>query len=405
MTTPPNPAKPNPERPRRGRAKAVAGLLAGVLLAHMALLGALPSRPGRDAVAAPLSAPLALLPALAPATSAPRPVTLLAPPARVEPAATPVAVQVPAAGLAAPTPLRARTPVTLAMAVLEPGPTLVLPAPRDNAPAASGREAEPEIVAAVAPAAKVVATEPPALPPRAAASAPSTSPPTPLAPEGGVDVPVYATRLPPAVTLDYELRRGILSGTGELRWRPAGAGYELDLAGSVLGIDVIGWSSRGGFDNAGLAPLRYVDRRRGKAAVAANFQREAGIVSFSGPTTTYALVPGTQDRLSWMLQLPAIVEANPARFHAGARIELYVVGAHGEADLWAFVVRGFEAVEVPAGRVEAALLLQREPQRAYDTRVDIWLDPARHHLPARARLTTMPSGDALELSLRQYRTE
>ena len=48
-----------------------------------------------------------------------------------------------------------------------------------------------------------------------------------------------------------------------------------------------------------------------------------------------------------------------------------------------------EPVDVPAGRLEAALLLQREPQRPYDTRVDVWLDPARHHLPARARLTAV----------------
>ena len=402
MTKPPIPDTLRREHRTRGRGKSVAGLLAVVLLAHMALLGALPSRPGRDAVAAPL---VASLPAQVPAAPSPRPVTLLAPPARAEPDPTPVAALLPAP---APAPLppmappaRARQPV--ALAVVDPSPSRVGPAPRADVPAVADREAEPEIVAAAA--AKVVATEAPVLPPRAAASAPSPLLPAPLAPEGGVDVPVYATRVPPAVTLDYELRRGILSGTGELRWRPAGASYELDLAGSVLGIDVIGWSSRGGFDKAGIAPLRYVDRRRGKAAVAANFQREAGFVSFSGPTTTYALVPGTQDRLSWMLQLPAIVEADPARFHAGARIALYVVGAHGEADLWAFVVRGFEAVEVPAGRVEAALLLQREPQRAYDTRVDIWLDPARHHLPARARLTTMPSGDALELSLRQFHTE
>ena len=348
---------------RHGRAAVWAGALALVLLAHLALLGWLPARPG--------AAPVAAVP-----PAAVRSVLLLPPPARParaalsEPAA-PAAVPAPLVRRVALRPQRVETPRTLVPAPAPP----FMPSP----PAA-----ETERVVAAAPA--------------------EAAPPPPVA-EAAVQVPVYATRLPPSVTLQYELRRGLLSGNGELRWRKAAAGYELDLSGSVLGVSVIGWSSRGAFDSAGIAPLRYVDQRRGKSAVAANFQRELGRVSFSGPPVTYALVPGTQDRLSWMLQLPAIIEADPAHWRAGTRLELYVVGAHGEADLWSFVVRGTEPVDVPAGRLEAALLLQREPQRPYDTRVDVWLDPARHHLPARARLTSMPSGDALELSLRSYHAE
>ena len=41
-----------------------------------------------------------------------------------------------------------------------------------------------------------------------------------------VDVPVYHTHPPPAFTLTYALRRGMLSGTGELVWQPEGAHYE-----------------------------------------------------------------------------------------------------------------------------------------------------------------------------------
>lgn len=353
-------------RTRRGRAAAWAGLLLLVLLAHLTLLGWLPTRPGPPQAVTVAPAPV-------------RRVLLLPMPARLTPA---VSAEM-ALPQAVPTPLVRRVALR-PPAAAKPAPPLVrpLPAPAPQAAPAAGPVQTETLVAAAEPAA----------------------PPQPVA-EAAVEVPVYATRMPPSATLQYELRRGLLSGTGELRWHKSSAGYELDLAGSVLGLSVIGWSSRGAFDSAGIAPLRYVDQRRGKSAVAANFQRELGRVSFSGPPVTYPLVPGTQDRLSWMVQLPAIFEADPARWHAGARLELYVVGAHGEADLWSFVVRGFEPVEVPAGRVEAALLLQREPQRPYDTRVDVWLDPARHHLPARARLTTMPSGEALELSLRSYHPE
>ena len=346
---------------RRGRAAAWAGLLVLVLLAHLMFLGWLPARraPAQPFAAAP--APL-------------RPVMLVPMPVR----AVPVASTEPAPPEPVPAPLVRRVALRPPV-VAKPALALAVPAVAPMADPSPRPELAETRIAAAEPAA-----------------------PRQPTPEAAVEVPVYATRMPPSFTLEYELRRGLLSGTGELRWRKTNAGYELELAGSVLGLSVIGWSSRGAFDSAGIAPLRYVDQRRGKSAVAANFQREIGRVSFSGPPVTYPLVPGTQDRLSWMVQLPAIFEADPARWHAGTRVELFVVGAHGEADLWTFIVRGFEPVEVPSGRLEAAMLLQREPQRPYDTRVDVWLDPARHHLPARARLTSMPSGDALELSLRTY---
>jgi hypothetical protein len=49
--------------------------------------------------------------------------------------------------------------------------------------------------------------------------------------------------------------------------------------------------------------------------------------------------------------------------------------------------------------VPDALRLSREPDRPYDTRVEVWLDPARQHLPVRALFTTIPGGQPLELML------
>jgi hypothetical protein len=222
------------------------------------------------------------------------------------------------------------------------------------------------------------------------------------APESGGDsVPVYATRFAPAARLAYELRRGMLSGSGELLWRPAGARYELTMEGTAFGLSIIGWTSTGLIDRAGLAPERYVDRRRGRDVRAANFQRDKGVITFSGPQVEYPLVAGVQDRLSWMLQLPAIIEADAARGAPGERITMFVVGARGEGDLWTFRVEGVESIEVPAGAVPAALHLRREPRRPYDTLVEVWLDPARHHLPARVRLATPQTDDSTEFLLRE----
>ena len=265
-----------------------------------------------------------------------------------------------------------------------------------------------------------------AVAPDAAASAPVSEPSAPAMSERAVEAPLpaadavgaapaaaamvhgdgqriatYATRLPPSVSLAYEMRRGGLSGEGEMVWRPRADGYNLSMQGTAFGLPVIAWASQGGFDSAGIAPERFIDRRRSRDVRAANFQRDTARITFSSPQIEYALVPGAQDRLSWMVQLPAIVQAAPESFAPGARITLFVVGARGDADLWTFVVEAVEAVDVPAGRVEGALRLLREPRKAFDTRVEVWLDPARHHLPVRLRLATAQTGDASESVLKQ----
>lgn len=221
------------------------------------------------------------------------------------------------------------------------------------------------------------------LPPASTAAAPP--------PAGGPPLPRYATRLPPPATLQYTLLREGPGAPGrpglqaELRWRPEAGRYTL-----TLGFGAAGWASVGGLDAHGVAPERHVETRRGRELRAANFRREAGPtggrISYSGPPVEHPLLPGAQDRLSWMLQLPAVLEADPALGQPGSEVQLFVAGVRGDAAVWAFVVAGRGAIDLPAGTVAEAVHLQREPPRPYDTRVDVWLDPAHHHLPVRVRL-------------------
>ncbi len=169
----------------------------------------------------------------------------------------------------------------------------------------------------------------------------------------------------------------------ELRWRPAADGrYELTLS-----LAATGWASVGAVDENGLAPERQVETRRGRELRAANFQRDSGRITFSGPQLEFPLLPGAQDRLSWLLQLAAVLEANPALAGAGRELTLFVAGPRGDAGPWIFRSEGTETAEVPAGAVAGAVHLRRSGgERPYDTRVDVWLDPARHHLPVRLRV-------------------
>ena len=210
-------------------------------------------------------------------------------------------------------------------------------------------------------------------------------------------MPVYATRLPPAGRWRYRLQRGLAVGEADLRWELlADARYELQLEGRVAGVTLLDWVSQGRIDAAGMAPERFAVRRRGRDRQAANFQRDAGKITFSGPTHELPLLPGAQDRLSWMLQLPAIVAAAPERFAGGATIVLFVAGARGDGDAWTFVVQGLDTLGD-----RPALRLLREPRKLYDTRAEVWLDPAEHYLPLRALQTPSGGGAPLEL-LREH---
>jgi hypothetical protein len=220
--------------------------------------------------------------------------------------------------------------------------------------------------------------------------------------EAELSVPVYRTRLAPAATLQYELRRGFLSGSGELVWRPGPDRYETRLEGSVAGISVITQVSSGLLDANGIAPNRFTDQRLRRAPNAANFQRDKRKITYSGPQVEFPLVPGAQDRLSWMLQIGAVLNAEPQRAAPGGRISFFITGARGDADVWTFGYIGTDELRSDNGPVRA-VKFTRLPRRPYDSLVEIWLAPERHHLPVRARLTADGSNEVFELLLRDMR--
>jgi hypothetical protein len=233
----------------------------------------------------------------------------------------------------------------------------------------------------------------------ASLSAEPTVPAAPgAAPEGG-QLPIYATHLPPPATLRYALQRGAARGSARLTWAVQADTYQLTLQGMASGSPAIERSSQGGLDAAGIAPLRFAESRRGRELRAANFQREAQRITFSGPAVVYPLVPGSQDRLSWALQLAAVLAANPALAAPGAQVVMFVAGTRGDANVWTFTVQGSETLQLPAGTVGEALHLLREPQGPYDTRAEAWLDPARHHLPVRLRMQVPALGEGTDLQL------
>jgi hypothetical protein len=332
---------------RRSRWRRPAGallLLTAVLALHALLLGGWGTRPGAG------SAPVLQVRPVWLATAQPR--------AQAEPEA-------------APAPAEHRAPATAAT----PG----VPAAPRPAPAASA--APPTAPAQAAPAAG-----------EAQARAPTPGDATATPP------PVYATRWPAAATLRYETHRPQRSGNAELAWQPGPGGWRLALTGTGHANGMV---SIGGFDEAGLAPLRHVEIRRGRETRAANFQRDSGRITFSGPGVEHPLLPGAQDRLSWLVQVAAVLNADATLAEPGTELRFAVAGVRGDAEVWVFTVQPRADLELPAGPVRAAVHLRREPRRAWDTEVQVWLDPAREHLPVQLWLRLRATGEGTEYRLSQ----
>jgi hypothetical protein len=229
--------------------------------------------------------------------------------------------------------------------------------------------------------------------PRAAAAAPRPLAAAVQSPAAAPPEPAPRYLAPPALHWQYRLRQGDEAGAALLQWQgdeATGGRYQARLARELGGRELPAWRSEGGFDALGLAPGRFAEEQRGRERRATNFRREQGLISFSASREQQPLPPGAQDRLSWMLQLAALLQAEPALRREGAQILLPVAGLRGELGDWRFEVLGREDLLLPVGPVPGALRLRREAAADYEPRIEVWLDPARHHLPVRLRQSQGP---------------
>lgn len=203
-----------------------------------------------------------------------------------------------------------------------------------------------------------------------------------VAPVPAVDAPVAAPaapllRLAGPASWQYRLRQGGQDGEAQLDWQPQEDGrYSLRLTRRIGERALPAWESLGHTGSAGLAPERFALQRGGQDRQAINFDSEGRRVSFSASPNQLELPDGAQDRLSWWLQLAALVQAAPA---PGGRWRVWVAGLRGELREWSF-----EAVE--AAPEDAGMLhLRRLPLGEHDPGVELWLDPGRGYWPVRLR--------------------
>ena len=231
----------------------------------------------------------------------------------------------------------------------------------------------------------------------------------------GVDLPPYnrsadngmsglteATQFkaPEPAVLSYQVQ-GTVKGlnywaSGELQWLPQGQSYEARLEVGALFLGSRTQTSKGLLGAEGIMPQRFGDKTRSE--VAAHFQRDKGIISFSANSPDAPLLKGAQDRLSVVLQISSLLAGDPSRFPLGTMLS-FQTASQREAEIWNFLVDKEEALQLPYGELNA-IKVSRKPRREFDQTIELWFAPALGYLPVRLRITNA-NGDVVDQVLRK----
>lgn len=209
--------------------------------------------------------------------------------------------------------------------------------------------------------------------------------------------PVYPAR--PLPSAQWRFRLQSPSGAAVdavLDWQATGDRYQLRFeAAGPSGRPLVQQVSEGALGDAGLAPERFVDRRRARGARALSIEAGAGRVRFSAVEATVPAWIATQDRLAWLLQLAAVARAAAEAGRPLPEVLLHVVDARGGSALWRFVALGDEPVTTSEGP-RSARAWRHDPGTADGLRLEVWLDPAAGHRPLRLRQTVLRTGAVTE---------
>ena len=270
----------------------------------------------------------------------------------------------------------------------QPAPATPTPAPRAEAPAETSEAAKPlkfddfghDLTAPVGlPARSASGVD---LPPYKRAGS-----------EGLTEVTTF--KAPDSAFLKYQVQ-GQAKGfnywaTAELNWMQNGQNYEarLEVSAFLLGSRV--QVSKGNLGAEGIMPIRFSDKTRSE--LAAHFQRDKGIISFSANSPDAPLLKGAQDRLSVVLQLSSLLAADPTRFPPGTMLSFQTVSQR-EAEVWQFLVEKEEMLQLPFGEI-SAIKLNRKPRREFDQHIELWFAPTLGYLPVRLRITNA-NGDFVD---------
>jgi hypothetical protein len=223
----------------------------------------------------------------------------------------------------------------------------------------------------------------------------------------GLDLPPYnrtssdgltqttAFKAPESALLKYQVlgqAKGLnYWASAELAWQQDGQTYDSRLTVSAFLLGSRTQTSKGTLGPEGLMPTRFGDKSRSE--LAAHFQRDKGIISFSANSPDAPLLKGAQDRLSVVIQIGSLLAGDPARFPLGTMLSFQTVSQR-EAEVWHFLVEKEEMLQLPFGEINA-IKLNRKPRREFDQQIELWFAPTLGYLPVRLRITNA-NGDFVD---------
>lgn len=211
--------------------------------------------------------------------------------------------------------------------------------------------------------------------------------------QGEASAPV---RVPPAAHLAYEvdIRTSDRAerGVSYLTWRQDGRFYDAQWTYFHLQLGDNSTRSTGIVTLHGLAPL---DTRISQATPRnIRFDYDGHLLHYANPEESLPLSSGMQDRLSVLIQLSAMLAADPTRYPPGTAVTLPVATGSAAGDQ-TFTVEEEESFEALRNQNVRALRLVQRPRNDQDPRTEVWLSPDMEYLPVRIRVTH-PNGDVAD---------
>lgn len=203
----------------------------------------------------------------------------------------------------------------------------------------------------------------------------------------------YKVDIPPSAVFDLDLARTDAKGaqwsaSGKMVWQTDGIKYrasvEAGLSMLVARVNLLELSSEGEIDDAGIAPHKFTEKRRGRSMTATHFQRSEGRITFSASERNYPLLAGAQDRATIPFQLAAIGRANVNQL--GGDIDI-LVGDNRDAAIYRFQLVGEAEIDTKMGRLVTWHLARPPKPGTYSARLDIWLAPSLQWFPVQIRNT------------------
>ena len=238
-----------------------------------------------------------------------------------------------------------------------------------------------------------------ALPARVASSV--DMPPYPRFAGDGVSASeASAFKIPASAFLKYQVvgmsKQLNYSAWAEFSWQQDGQRYDSKLEVGAFLLGSRSQTSQGTLGAEGLMPQRFGDKYRSE--VASHFQRDKGVISFSTNAPEVPLLKGAQDRLSVVMQIAALLSAEPERYPVGTMLSFQTVATR-DAEVWLFLVEKFENLQLPYGDVPT-IKINRKPRKEFDQAIELWFAPSIDYLPVRLRVTNA-NGDFVDQQLRK----